>query len=66
MKVTINGQKTELTDAYTVAAALKQLGYDNQSVAVALNDEFVPRSAYAQTKVNEKDALEIVAPISGG
>ena len=66
MNVTINGQKTELTGADTLAAALKQLGYDNQSVAVALNDEFVPRSAYAQTKVNENDSLEIVAPISGG
>ena len=37
-----------------------------RGVAVARNDEVVPRTAWAATLVAEDDAIEIVRPVSGG
>lgn len=34
--------------------------------AVALNGEFVPKSAYATTQLKDGDKLDIVSPIGGG
>ena len=35
-------------------------------IAVAHNEEFVPRSRYASLQLQEGDRLEIVAPMQGG
>lgn len=66
MKLTINGEKQEVPAEQTIEGIVTQLGYDGQAVAVAVNGDFVPRSEYAQTRLNEGDEVEIVAPIAGG
>ena len=37
-----------------------------QGVAVARNDEIVPRATWATTPVADGDAIEIVRPVQGG
>ena len=66
MKLTINGEIQEVPAEQTIEQITTQLDYDGQAVAVALNGDFVPRSQYAQTRPNEGDEVEIVAPIAGG
>ena len=66
MKLKINSEIREVPEAETILDVLKQMGYEGQPVAVALNGDFVARSAYAQTDLSENDELEIVAPIAGG
>ncbi len=65
MKLTINGERRDL-DAATVAEALAALDMGDARVATALNGDFVPASARAQTALSPGDALEIVAPMQGG
>lgn len=65
MKLTINGERREL-DAATVAEALAALEMGDARVATALNGDFVPASARADTALSPGDALEIVAPMQGG
>lgn len=64
MKVTVNGVPRELPRPTSVAKLLEAEGYDQ--VAVALNEEFLPKGAYANTTLKEDDAVEIVAPMQGG
>lgn len=66
MTLTINGERQELPPCDTLAAVLAQLDYLPEGVAVALNGEFVPRTARADTRVEDGDDLEIVAPLQGG
>ncbi len=66
MKLTINGEIQEVPAEQTIEQITTQLGYDGQAVAVALNNDFVPRSQHAQRKLHENDDLEIVSPIAGG
>jgi sulfur carrier protein len=64
-RVVVNGEATE-TGAATVAELVAELGYNEDQVATALNGDFVPRSARAQTKLSAGDNIEIVAPRQGG
>ena len=66
MTVTVNGQARQLSAATTVAALLAAIGLDPRQVAVERNEEIVPRSAYAVTRLAHGDALEIVHFIGGG
>ncbi|MFN4284209.1 MAG: sulfur carrier protein ThiS [Alphaproteobacteria bacterium] len=66
MQVTINGEARALAAPQSVQALLAELGLDTRKVAVELNLEIVPRSAYDATKVGDGDKLEIVHFIGGG
>jgi thiazole synthase len=65
-QVTINGEARPLGGAETLAALLDTLGVDARKVAIELNLEIVPKSAYGATRVNPGDKLEIVHFIGGG
>ena len=66
MKITLNGQPLELTAPLTITETLEQQGYGDKLVAVAVNGEFVPRSAYGESTIQDGDDIEIVAPMQGG
>ena len=66
MRVTVNGRAEQLPDGTTLAELLEHLGHGGTPVALALNQEFVPRSRYGTTAVREGDEVEIVAPQAGG
>ena len=66
MIVIINGQKKTLSDALNINQVLNSEGYKGMLVAVAQNGTFVPKGNYDQTKINDGDEIEIVAPMQGG
>ena len=65
MKITVNGEAREV-QAETLHDALAELGLAEAIVATALNRDFVPAAARAETALVEGDAIEIVAPLQGG
>ncbi|WP_372884832.1 sulfur carrier protein ThiS [Shimia sp.] len=65
MKITVNAQPHEVASA-ALAEALAELGFPGDSVATALNGQFVPRTARAATVLTEGDQLEVLAPMQGG
>ena len=64
MIVKINDQPTE-TNALNLAGLVVELKIEG-AFALALNENFVPKSQYADTLINENDCIEIVAPMQGG
>ena len=66
IKVAVNGETRELTDAMTVAALVEMLGYGGRRIAVEVNQAIVPRSLYGQCELAEGDVIEIVQAIGGG
>ena len=66
MQVTINGERRDVSDIRSIEGVLADLGLDARKVAVELNLEIVPKSAYGATVVNDGDRLEIVHFIGGG
>ena len=66
IEITVNGEARKVPAPATVADLLARIGLDTRKVAVELNLEIVPRSAYAETALGPGDALEIVHFIGGG
>jgi thiamine biosynthesis protein ThiS len=64
--LTLNGQSRVFDGPLSVAALLALVGLDARKVAVERNEEIVPRSRYAETRLASGDALEIVHFIGGG
>ena len=66
MIIEVNSEKKELANLRSLAEAIEALGYQEARIAVACNEEFVPRSRYAALQLQNGDRLEIVAPMQGG
>lgn len=62
----VNGDLRHVTVGTSIADMLAELGLDARKVAVERNLEIVPRSSFADARVNEGDAFEIVHFVGGG
>ncbi len=65
--LTINGKVREfdVTTLY-VSDLVEKLELTGKRLAIECNGEIVPRSAFAQTLLNDGDKLEIVGAVGGG
>ena len=66
MNVSVNGEVREIPEGTGVDQLLESLGYQPGAVAVAVNLEFIPSTAYPNTRLRESDEVEILSPMSGG
>ncbi|WP_363350044.1 sulfur carrier protein ThiS [Methylocystis echinoides] len=65
MRIQVNGRPRDVS-ATTLDALLRELGYEDQKVGTALNQEFVRDKDREKTQLQEGDAVEIVTPRQGG
>ncbi len=66
ISVTVNGEPRRIDGGMDVAALIERLGLDPRKVAVERNLAIVPKSAYAGTRLEDGDRIEIVHFIGGG
>jgi sulfur carrier protein len=68
MTIELNGEPVEVGVEATVATAIERLGAggERRGVAVAVDGEVVPRSAWAETPLSDGQKVEIVGAIQGG
>jgi len=66
MTISVNGEeKTFETEILTVQKLLEEMNF-GKGIAVALNEEFVLRTTYNETNINDGDRLDILSPVQGG
>jgi sulfur carrier protein len=65
-KITLNGEPRAVDEGSTLADLVAALGVPPQSLATAVNGEFVPRGARASLPLREGDAVFTFQPITGG
>ncbi|ANK81504.1 MAG: thiamine biosynthesis protein ThiS [Rhizobiales bacterium NRL2] len=66
MRITVNGKERDFDEGITILDLLSQMRLDSRKIAVELNLEIVPRSAYHRTALEYGDQIEIVHFIGGG
>jgi sulfur carrier protein len=68
MTIELNGKWIELRTGASVAELVERAGAggDRRGVAVAVDGEVVPRSAWANTVVSDGQRIEVVGAIQGG
>ena len=66
MTISVNGElKTFETQTLTVQKLLEEMNFAT-GIAVALNEEFVLKTTYSKTNINDGDRLDILSPVQGG
>src|SRR5258708_40179220 len=65
MRVTVNGEQREVSSA-SVDALLSEHEYEGTHFAIALNFDVLPKSKWAETRLNSGDEIEIITPRQGG
>jgi sulfur carrier protein len=65
MHIEYNGTTVE-TQAPNLAAFLAERAIETDTVATAINGEFVPRARYDSEPLFEGAKLEVLAPMQGG
>jgi len=65
MRIRVNGQTLEV-EAPTLERLIDELGFGEQTVATAVNQEFVRSKDRGETLLVEDDTVEIVTPRQGG
>jgi len=67
-KIVLNGEEKEIPKEMTVMELLEEIGVKFREVglAVAINEEVIPKSEYTTKKVREGDKVEVVQLVGGG
>ena len=66
MQVILNGDPSDIKEGCSVADLLEQLQIGRERVAVEVNLEIVPKSAYDFHSLTTGDRIEIVHFVGGG
>ncbi|MDY6890543.1 MAG: sulfur carrier protein ThiS [Pseudomonadota bacterium] len=66
MQIQVNGELLEVAERSSLSDLVAQLELAGKRIAIELNLEIVPRSAYANTLLEAGDRIEIVHAIGGG
>jgi sulfur carrier protein len=68
MTVEVNGRVVELADGAALIEAVSEAGAEVQTrgVAVAVDGEVVPHSAWESTRLRDGQKVEVVGAIQGG
>lgn len=64
--VQVNGAPREVPAELTVRELVKLLGFEQELVAVEVNQELVPRAEHAGRSICSGDRIEIVEFVGGG
>jgi sulfur carrier protein len=66
MRMTINGAERDVDDGATIATLLAGLDLRRDGIAVAVNDDVVPRTDHAAHQLRDGDRVEIIVAVAGG
>ena len=66
VQLTVNGESRAVPAECTLRGLLQLLDLEGQRVAVAVNRDVVPRSAFASCQLATGDRIEILEAVGGG
>jgi sulfur carrier protein len=65
MLVIVNGERTEVA-ARDLVSLISEMDYEHTQLAIAVNQQVVPRARWRETALNTGDQIEIITPRQGG
>jgi sulfur carrier protein len=66
IKILFNAIEMIFAETMTLQQVLDANGFNAGYFAIAINRQFIPRSAYANTHLNDGDQIDVVTPMQGG
>lgn len=66
MIIQVNGKSLEVIEPLTIVDLIKQLDYQNQRIAIEINEAIIPKSNHAEFMISDNDKIEIIKAVGGG
>jgi len=66
MIVTVNGQALKIDNSATAKDLISQLNFQDQRIALEVNESIIPKSEHAEFQLNANDQIEIIKAVGGG
>jgi sulfur carrier protein len=62
----LNNQKHQINSNQSLQAFLLARNHKELHFAIVINNQFIPRTYYSTTLLDENDQIEIIVPMQGG
>ena len=66
IEIILNGEAESVPESFSINDLLGQLNVNMRAIAVELNEQIVPKTAFETTQLAPGDQLEIVTLVGGG
>ena len=66
MKILVNGEKISLPEDSSIEGLIVHLGYQNQRIAIEINESIIPKSNHSSFILQDLDKVEIINAVGGG
>ena len=66
VKIIVNGEKISLPQNSNIEDLILHLGYQNQRIAIEINESIIPKSSYSLALLKELDKIEVISAVGGG
>jgi sulfur carrier protein len=67
MNITVNNEVYELAEGSSLEAVIGQLQIpETKGIALALNEEIIPKSEWQKVNISEGDKIIIIGAVAGG
>jgi len=62
----VNGKELDIGNSSTAESLIIQLNYQDQRIALEVNEAIIPKSKHAEFSLNAGDKIEIIKAVGGG
>ena len=66
MKILVNGEKISLPEYSSIEDLIVHLGYQNQRIAIEINESIIPKSNHSSFLLQDLDKVEVINAVGGG
>lgn len=66
MNIKVNGENVSLNDENLLSNLASQLNLPEKGIAVAVNQEMIPREKWQEFSLNQNDDVIIITAVCGG
>jgi len=64
--ILVNGEKISLPADSSIEGLIVHLGYQNQRIAIEINESIIPKSNHSSFMLHDLDKVEIINAVGGG
>ncbi len=66
MQIIVNGEKLDFPNSLNIEEFIDYLGFQNQRIAIEVNEAIVPKSNHSTYTLSNNDRVEVINAVGGG
>ena len=66
MEILVNSEKIYLPQDSCVEDLINHLGFQNQRIAIEINESIIPKSSHSSFLLKHQDEVEMIKAVGGG